>query len=479
MKSSAAHLNFKSTRGFGVTELLVAAAILGTVTYLGADFFGSAVRGEHSHQSAVEAEMLYSDLQVRLANEGRCAGLLIDKELPALVRGVSNLSLQLSDPQLIQAGSKIGRHLTVRNLTVTRLQSMGLSSDTTKEFHAAIVSLQLEVAGLTPQVQVLRERQFPITLVTPAGERVIESCYRARDEASVLACPGGSVLTGFDHNGPQCQRTASLGECPAGQTALSLSGQGLVCTRLSASTRNPSPRQVYVAAAPPAVTQPPPAEPTLSGADFTTPGTYEYRVPAVIPPNKRLRFEIAGAGGAGGGGHRHTGSGGGAGAGSMLEVPAIPGAVYSIVVGRGGISIDNERGGLDGEASRVIGDGMPAGGLIAIGGVGGRMDAAAGNCVRNTPVTNGQAGPFGWAAGGQGGSCPIVPTWVHSWNAAAGNYGRTYEQLGLCPGPGVGGNACGSLMLGCSGQFGSGGGGSCDNYRGADGGHGRVRITVL
>lgn len=123
--------------------------------------------------------------------------------------------------------------------------------------------------------------------------------------------------------------------------------------------------------------------------EFTVPGAYTFKVP---PGVSAINVMLQGGGG-GGGGSVGLGGGGGGGAGGYAAgiLSVIPGTIYPVVVGGGGVegegSVNGSAGGPSSFAGLIItgggvgGDHGGAGGLGGLGGVGsgGDVNLAGGN----------------------------------------------------------------------------------------------------
>lgn len=218
-------------------------------------------------------------------------------------------------------------------------------------------------------------------------------------------------------------------------------------------------------------------------ATFTASGN--WTAPAGVT---LVTVEAWGGGGAGGGNNTSSdgGGGGGGGAYSMVAITVIPGTVYTVTVGAGGIAVSGGAGGAGGDswfstAATILAKGgaggaLPAGGAGGVAGVGGaaasgigtsKFSGGDGGTGRNSGT--GRGGPGGSSAGTavNGTSGPLV------WNTAT--------ALAPPPGGGIGGdggNANGQDGFApASGNGGGGGGGAERTTAGGNGAPGRVSIS--
>jgi hypothetical protein len=197
-----------------------------------------------------------------------------------------------------------------------------------------------------------------------------------------------------------------------------------------------------------------------SPVKFETPGTYTWKVP---PGVTAIWVEVWGAGGGGANvpSYNQHSSGGGGGAYGYARFTVVPGSIYSVVVGRGGI---NTGSGGNSSFGSII---------SASGGVGGAWT--------NTSTCSAVA------AGGSGGTSSAT----FNVSGAAGGNGIPCQSLGGNGGKGGSGGVGGSggsvsftlgATFGQNGQVpGGGGGGACtDNNapyaNGGSGGRGQVYI---
>ncbi len=207
---------------------------------------------------------------------------------------------------------------------------------------------------------------------------------------------------------------------------------------------------------------------------WSAPGTYSW----VCPPGvTTVKVDVWGGGGAGGGAASVLGTsvgagGGGGGCATSLLVAVTPGTTYSVVVGAGGAGLVNGTG-ADGAASS-----FSAGGIIAQGGKGGRVDAATGAGGSATFTggagSTGLAGTYSGAGGGAGGTTAIGLPALLSVGGVGGLLGGGSGANGRTNnGNGVAGNAPG----------GGGSGGYSNFFNGAKsggaGGAGQVTLTYL
>jgi hypothetical protein len=212
--------------------------------------------------------------------------------------------------------------------------------------------------------------------------------------------------------------------------------------------------------------------------DFTTPGTFNWTVPAGVT---QITVEAWGAGGAGGGSNNYTsckgagGAGGGGGAyAANSTVSVTPGQNLTIVVGAGGIGVYGADGN-DGGHSFVGNDTNPAHAFVlAAGGSGGTANIAGGqppggaggraeDSVGQTRIAGGNG-----TDGDSGGL-------VYSGDGGDGAYG------GGSGGDGFDGAENKNGYPGGAPGGGGGGGRTSNDYGGAhaggDGGDGKVVIT--
>jgi hypothetical protein len=237
--------------------------------------------------------------------------------------------------------------------------------------------------------------------------------------------------------------------------------------------------------------------PNCGAAEFTTPGTYTFTVPA----NVYSLSAVAIGGGAVGG---QNGVAGGAGALSYQnDIPVTPGQLLTVVVGAGGAwyqsGADVYDGGDSMFASMIAGGGKgeSSGGMGGsasggdanfsggAGGVSGYPNAGGGGTAGYTE--NGQDGGNGSAApyiGGPGGHAGNVSQSGGYGSASAGEYyggsGGGTGLYGIASGPG--GTDGEFSCAGCAthgGQFGGGAGSHGNGFGGTPdtGGSGAVRIV--
>jgi hypothetical protein len=216
---------------------------------------------------------------------------------------------------------------------------------------------------------------------------------------------------------------------------------------------------------------------------YTTPGTYEYTVPAGVT---QLFIRVQGAGGGGGHGVGRTGivgmftkqiaaGGGGGGAGGYREeiVSVTPGEILTITVGAGGSPGGAGAGttagsGSAGGSSSVIGNTIN---LVSTGGGGG---AGAGTVA--SPVPGGAAGsPSGQT--GSAGDDDVVGG-VSTELGSGGGDGASSAS-----GTGGTGGTYNPMVAGTAGGVGAGGGGGSGNCNsqetsGGSGGRGQVVIEA-
>ena len=457
--------------GFTLIESVSALALTGMIA-LGSTALMSWMTSESvSVWRQMSRADLISQLKLALDELDRCTQIVENTKLPVPNEPHQPPVLQVLPGFTIQVGNSVGGSTlsTLAYVGATRVLSVDQGD-------VYFVSLEL---GFRDPDGSMYSHGIPLSLVTEKNSKSVVRCGGIRTPLE-MNCPHGQMLRGFDANGamvctPLPALTVAL-TCPPNEYWVGISGQQALCARPRGSAdRNEDPRRSLPPPPPPGPPPAPPepiaspspgAPPQILPGDYFIPGNYTYRVTEGIPTGKRIRIEITGAGGAGGGGHRDTGGGGGAGQGLMAEVAVNGGETYQIVVGAGGICPDNEARGKDGTSSSISGPGLSGGTMVARGGRGGLRDTQSGNCTP-TQKTHGEAAPFAWAPGGFGASCAIY----NGYHTRPG----TNRPIRSCPGD----EGCGNIRLGCPGQFGSGGGGGCDNYRGGDGGHGRVKITPL
>lgn len=189
---------------------------------------------------------------------------------------------------------------------------------------------------------------------------------------------------------------------------------------------------------------------------FTTPGAYNYTVPAGV---FRLQIQVAGAGG-GAGGRDNPGTHGRAGSGGRVTavIPVSPGQVISGTVGRGG------SGGVQSPVSPAACAGSGAGGNPGIG-----MGGAGGNA--NCASPDGVPGSSGGGGGGGGGYS----------GGGGGSAGRDDRLGSISAGGGGGGGSCylAGTSAFISAAFQAGAGGAGGSALGEAGSNGSVTITTL
>lgn len=216
--------------------------------------------------------------------------------------------------------------------------------------------------------------------------------------------------------------------------------------------------------------------------DFTTPGTYNFTVPAGVT---QITVEVWGGGGRGGSVSRGafgagvSGGGGGGGAYARSVINVVPGEVYEVQVGAG--SNSTAGGGSswlrkDGTYLVRATGGSSVGENNTTGGNGGAVGAAASFGQVVYAGGNGASAPSADQGGGGGGS---------AGTAAAGNNGSGRNGGGAVAGGGAGGSGSGGNGAGAAGGVPGGGGGGancrffsfCFGESGGSGGRGQVRIT--
>ena len=216
--------------------------------------------------------------------------------------------------------------------------------------------------------------------------------------------------------------------------------------------------------------------------DYTTPGTYNFVVPAGVT---EIHATIVGGGGGGGagvaGGPADGASGGGGGGVSQCILEAVAGETWTIVVGAGGASLTVPSNAEDGGLSSVT---TPRNYVPAFGGIGGEHGGGG-------AINGGGPGGFGGSGltqnGGRGqdsglfGATSAEGTFFNP----AGNPGAIFgsqnssgaggASLGRGGDAGVFGSA--NNGFGQPGERGSGGGGSHNQLAsGGDGGDGVVYL---
>ena len=171
---------------------------------------------------------------------------------------------------------------------------------------------------------------------------------------------------------------------------------------------------------------------TPGQAQFITPGTYNWGVPAGV-----TSVCVVCVGGGGGGGVNRSGGGGGLGWKNNIAVT--PGSTISIVVGAGGVSGGNGGQSYFGSASEVMGGGG------VYNGAGGAYVGAGGGNGGNGGYYDGSWGSGGGGAGGYSGN-------GGAGGAITGYTGTTIAGAGA-GGGGSGGarNTSGGTILGGAG----------------------------
>jgi hypothetical protein len=205
---------------------------------------------------------------------------------------------------------------------------------------------------------------------------------------------------------------------------------------------------------------------------FNSPGEFDFFVPAGV---NSLEIEVWGAG-AGGGGRTTNGTGGGGGGGaySRSEITVIPGTVYTVSVGAGGLS------NINGEDSWIaMSDAISNKVVLAKGGespgpnnTNGGLGGSSANGIGTFRFSGGDGATAAGNAGGGGGSSAGIGV---DGNSATGRDGAAEPTGGGPGGNGANGNNDGSPAS--EGLGGGGGGARGTNQAGGNGGNGRVRIT--
>lgn len=230
-----------------------------------------------------------------------------------------------------------------------------------------------------------------------------------------------------------------------------------------------------------------PGPPTYLGAHpaktvtFSTPGTYQFRVPAWVRSINRTAF----GGGGGGGGATDLGAGGGVGGWCCTDtIETVGGELWTVVVGAGGIAGTTGDGGGGGD-SRIDGSSQA---LLAPGGKGGLFGGefgAAANSGTSGSVAVGSVIRLGGPCNensfstGNGGGSSASPA-ANGEPGLATDDGSIAGLGGVLAGAGSGGNGGGIApdTLALPGDApGGGGGGAKSGTNGAAGGAGRVVLS--
>ena len=186
----------------------------------------------------------------------------------------------------------------------------------------------------------------------------------------------------------------------------------------------------------------------IGQVEFTTPGSYNWTVPANV-----TSVSVVCVGGGGGGGDWNSGlqGGGGGGLGYKNNITVVPGAIFGLEVGVGGAGGGSNVDGGDGSDSWF----STVGTVRGFGGTGG---------AQYSPEAAG--GSFVGDGGGSGGGAPIA---VGAGGSGGGGGAGGYSGNG-----GDGGNNNGSVSptAGAGGGGGGGGGASTSADNGAGGGGG-------
>jgi len=216
--------------------------------------------------------------------------------------------------------------------------------------------------------------------------------------------------------------------------------------------------------------------PRIPAVEYTSPGTYSYKVPAGVT---RVLAVAIGGGGAGGGTYGTTVYGNGGGGGGLrysTNIVVKPKSVLTIFVGSGGVGSDYS--GSAGGDSFIQCDGVDL--LRAGGGGGGKWNETYGGGAGGGGTTLG--GSVGGGNGGGGGSVYSYPGGGGGYYSGCGGgvdiFGEGFSGMGGSgSNPGTGGS--GGLSGGSAGgAYGGGGGGSPTQYsgKGKAGAAGAVRI---
>ena len=215
-------------------------------------------------------------------------------------------------------------------------------------------------------------------------------------------------------------------------------------------------------------------------AAFTSPGTYQWQAPVAV-----TSVCVVCIGGGGGGGASTSGgsAGGGGGLGWRNNISVVPGVIYEIVVGAGGVRVTTGFGGTGGtshfiNASIVSGagglGGQAAGTTNSSGGGfvgdGGGAGGTAGSRNGSTAQCGGGGGAGGYTGiGGRGGDGTVNNSTAGTGGGGGGGGGGGSGSTGGSGGgvgifgQGLSGNAGGSTTADGYGGFGGSGGGNASN----------------
>lgn len=180
---------------------------------------------------------------------------------------------------------------------------------------------------------------------------------------------------------------------------------------------------------------------------FSSPGTFSFNVPTNVTS---IIVEAWGGGGGGGNGNASyvtSGAGGGAGGYEKIFYYVMPGGIYSVLVGSGGVAGGaGGSSGFDGVILATGGSPGNSGGSaqITLGGAGGNGAVAAANATS----MKGGMGKYGTTSGGgDGGDAPGGgPGGVGNWGYGA--------EIGHAPGGGGGGGSGSTGTAGAAGGYG-------------------------
>jgi len=209
---------------------------------------------------------------------------------------------------------------------------------------------------------------------------------------------------------------------------------------------------------------------------FNTPGEYSFFVPAGV---NSLEIEVWGAG-AGGGGRTTNGTGGGGGGGaySRSEINVVPGTVYTVSIGAGGLSNNN-----GGDSWVALSDAISNKKVLAKGGQSPDVNNVLGGVGGSSAIG---IGTFRFS-GGNGATASLAsPTRSGGGGSSAGigiDGNTSTNQNGAIAPVGGGPGGDGATVNGQDGNSpatspgGGGGGARGANRSGGTGANGRVRIS--
>jgi cysteine-rich repeat protein len=240
-------------------------------------------------------------------------------------------------------------------------------------------------------------------------------------------------------------------------------------------------------------------EPPAGQAQFTSPGTVLWEVPAGV---SKISVLGVGAGGGGGGGTDDSNGGRGGGGGALVfanSVPVTPGEILTLVVGGGGEPGTHSASGKEGGATELrrgatvllrAAGGSGGGGMAGPGVAGGEANVPAlplqtgGGSGGGSGVSGASGGSGGGGAGGYTGTGGAGGTEMVIGNAGAGGGGAGGDgsnDFGAGAGGGVGlqglgangqAQASGTALNGAAGGGGSGGAAGSAGSQGGPGGTG-------